>query len=468
MKKHVCNTHKLSILFFIALCFLMSSPCFAADFYVDSVNGTDSGDGSINAPWKTIGTALKHARNSDTVYVKAGTYNESVNLAMIPLREISLIGIPEDGKNPVIHSNSETSDAIFLVNFQGTISNLDITGAEKAHGINCIARQGKNLGKITHCNIYGNDIGVHVTTAGPEDANCTPVIQDNRIFSNTTRGIGIMGWSTPEVRNNFIYENGSGKEGNGGIGTRDFSRPIIAGNVIYNNNHSGIGVRDNAKPSIINNTICKHCSSEVASAGIRFNQNSPDNTVKILNNIIAYNDRGLITPPGHSYSGNDFNDVWNNFNGDFLGFEKGENSISSDPLFVDIENNLFSLQKDSPCINTASSESAPRIDIAGVLRPQGVHPDIGAYEYLTPPPTITITTSGTTITVNWEQVPDADYYILYYAPEDISYIESVNVADQTEFSTELWPGAAFYVAVKAYNEAACSDFSNIELVEIPE
>jgi formylglycine-generating enzyme required for sulfatase activity len=78
-------------------------------------------------------------------------------------------------------------------------------------------------------------------------------------------------------------------------------------------------------------------------------------------------------------------------------------------------------------------------------------------------PTLTVATSGTTVTLSWNPVYNADGYILYYAPyPDVSYINSIDMGSQTGGSFVLWDGAAFYVAVKSYNSSSYSDYSNIE------
>ncbi len=78
-------------------------------------------------------------------------------------------------------------------------------------------------------------------------------------------------------------------------------------------------------------------------------------------------------------------------------------------------------------------------------------------------PSLTVTTSGTTVTLSWNSVYNADGYAIYYAPyPDLSYIHSIDMGTQTGGSFVLWKGAAFYVAVKSYNSYSYSDYSNIE------
>ena len=80
-------------------------------------------------------------------------------------------------------------------------------------------------------------------------------------------------------------------------------------------------------------------------------------------------------------------------------------------------------------------------------------------------PTLTLTTSGITVTASWNPVANAAGYTLSYAPYPYTgpeTIGSVDMGTQTGISVNLWDGAAYYVAVQAYNSAGSSGYSNIE------
>jgi len=80
-------------------------------------------------------------------------------------------------------------------------------------------------------------------------------------------------------------------------------------------------------------------------------------------------------------------------------------------------------------------------------------------------PTLTLLTTGTTVSLSWTQIPDATGYTLYYAPSPYAgphTIGNISMGTKTSMSAALWHGAAFYVAVTAYNSTGSSGYSNIE------
>jgi len=58
---------------------LVTQPATGATFYV-STSGRDSNPGSLSAPWRTIQHAANSVAAGDTVYVRAGVYNEYVSI----------------------------------------------------------------------------------------------------------------------------------------------------------------------------------------------------------------------------------------------------------------------------------------------------------------------------------------------------------------------------------------------------
>ena len=81
-------------------------------------------------------------------------------------------------------------------------------------------------------------------------------------------------------------------------------------------------------------------------------------------------------------------------------------------------------------------------------------------------PTLTITTSGTNVTLSWTSVPSATGYTLFYAPyPDASSIGQIDMGTQTSLSFDA-NGLAFYVAIQSYNSSGSSGYSNIEYFDL--
>jgi|GEM_PF-3302914 len=84
-------------------------------------------------------------------------------------------------------------------------------------------------------------------------------------------------------------------------------------------------------------------------------------------------------------------------------------------------------------------------------------------------PVLTISTNGVNVFTSWTAIPDAQGYILNYAPYPYMGPETIGRVDLgmlTSYSVNLWSGASFYVAIQAYNGGVESEFSNIELFKI--
>jgi len=79
-------------------------------------------------------------------------------------------------------------------------------------------------------------------------------------------------------------------------------------------------------------------------------------------------------------------------------------------------------------------------------------------------PVAGVSTSELNVTIFWNSVANATGYILSYAPYPYTgpaSIGSVDMGNQISLSVTLWEGAAFYLAVQAYNGSGNSDYSNI-------
>jgi len=82
---------------------------------------------------------------------------------------------------------------------------------------------------------------------------------------------------------------------------------------------------------------------------------------------------------------------------------------------------------------------------------------------LTDAPKLQITVSGTKVNLSWTPVSGAQGYTLYYAPYPFPfYVDSMDMGTDTELFLNLRKGSAFYIAIRAYNAAGTSAYSNVE------
>src|SRR5580658_11365071 len=112
--------------FLFLYCLLALGCCAQAQTYYVAKTGSDTNNGSASAPWLTIGHAALEATAGATVYVGAGTYNESVTFA-----------------------NSGTSSAPIVFNGQGvaivdgtSVACCTTASLETSNGFLCCNTQG--------------------------------------------------------------------------------------------------------------------------------------------------------------------------------------------------------------------------------------------------------------------------------------------------------------------------------------
>jgi Protein of unknown function (DUF1565) len=97
---------RLAVVFVISALRLFAQPAYCLTYYV-STSGNDSNSGTISSPWRTIQHAANSVKAGDTVYVRAGVYNE-------------IISIPSSG--------SASGGYITFSSYPGELATIDGTG----------------------------------------------------------------------------------------------------------------------------------------------------------------------------------------------------------------------------------------------------------------------------------------------------------------------------------------------------
>jgi hypothetical protein len=222
--------HKVQIaIFIISTVLILSSAGWAKTYYIDTSKGNNNNDGgSISSPWETIGKANSVLQPGDTVYIRKGTYKET----MRPLRsgkegnyityaryndeEVTITGVSH-GAN-LVDRGYITIDGIRIINVSGNWVNMEPNGH---HNIikNCYMEEAgdyKGINMVDNANynkILNNTL---IGYCGPSDniairGGSYNLIEGNNISYGTHNSLAVYHRPTKYdqtkyniVRNNFI------------------------------------------------------------------------------------------------------------------------------------------------------------------------------------------------------------------------------------------------------------------------
>jgi hypothetical protein len=226
-----------------------------ASFYV-ATTGDDSNAGTISSPWKTIQHAASSVQAGDTVFVRAGTYNESVTIAV---------------------SGSAATGPVTFQSYTGETAIVDGTGLSVSGN----SVQGLfNIEDESYVTVSGFVIQNYTTSS----ANSTPA------------GIWVTGsGSNIQILNNQVHNITTTSEMNGnafGIAVYGSEAPAslsnitVSGNTVYDcktGNSETVNVDGNVNGfTISNNTV--HDNDNIGIDAIGFEGVSPDPTMDFARN----------------------------------------------------------------------------------------------------------------------------------------------------------------------------------------
>ncbi len=263
-------------------------------------------------------------------------------------------------------------------NTSPTINNTQIKNnlASEGGGIFCV----NHTLAIFNTDITRNGMDLFGSGGGIQALLSEISIQNSKINLNETKfGGGIyISNSNSDISNTLIENNYSDSKG-GGIWVGGNTNLEIVKSIISDNYSSGFGggiFNSLSNTTITNSNIVKNTvSSNVSGAGIYI-----DGGNSIINNSIIYfnyNDNTFNNPNYNidGYSSNNFyeyNITYSNIQGSDDWIPDGLGIISQDPLFTDLENNIYTLTSQSPCIDAGDPL---------IIDNDNTVSDIGAYPY---------------------------------------------------------------------------------------
>ncbi len=158
--KSICSSFFLLYILFQ----LFSTPAFCKVYYV-SLNGSDSGQGTLNDPFATINKSLGSLIPGDTIMVRGGIYALGTTISISGSGTsgsyCTLMAFP--GERPILDFSSQalsgSNRGIKLTGSYWHIEGFDITGA----GDNGLKIEGGNYNEIVNCAFYRNrDSGLQI------------------------------------------------------------------------------------------------------------------------------------------------------------------------------------------------------------------------------------------------------------------------------------------------------------------
>jgi hypothetical protein len=200
--------------------------------------------------------------------------------------------------------------------------------------------------------ISGNVAGTY--GGGIYNKRGNPIIEQNHLLYNQARrgGAFYSAAGTPSFWSNAIYDNEATENG-GGVYVIGGDARIWHDTIYGNTAERGGGVYLGGGSPVVSNTIIAKNTATITGGGV------------------------YSQAAGAAL---DYNDVWDNTNGDLVGAILGPNGFSVDPRFRNVIGRNFRLYSSSPCRDAGDATSVPK-DFEGHPRTLDAAPDIGADEF---------------------------------------------------------------------------------------
>jgi hypothetical protein len=369
----------------IALAFCLATGTHGATYYVRQ-SGSDANSGaSKSGAFRTITKALSVAKNKDTVWVGAGTYNERV----VPVfhgqasnKRLRVIGDTDGAKTGDAGTITVTSSAGASV-VQVNTNNFSLQKVSVQGGVDGVRWSGSG-GHMASVAITGfSDDGIEmnggvlvasaVTVTGPGTGSGRGVELNGTTNLNWTNGsisasggdaVHATGTTTLTMSRARVF--GAGDDGLSFIGgTLSLTNCLFYNNIDYQVRCDGGGT------VTVRNCTIHGGASSVGLRGVN---------ATLVNNILSTSAKGvhrISASPATNLTHNN-NLYWNlTSNSDW---SLGPTNVLADPRFVGAATANFDLASGSAAQNAGAAIAGVTVDFANRVRPAFSTFDIGAYE----------------------------------------------------------------------------------------
>ena len=251
-------------------------PASGTIIYVNSVTGKDtSGNGTTEAPYKTITFALSKATAGTVVQVAPGNYSKDSG-ETFPL--VLNSGVTLQG------NESNKGEGIVIIGggyyTSRTFARQDIT---------LLANNGTIITGLTFTNPNSRGTAVWVESSNP-------VIKNSTFINSIREGIFVTGTGNPQIENNIFLKN----KGNG-ISVAKSAQGVIRGN-LFQDTGFGVAIGGSSTPLLEGNNITQNTDglfiSETAKPILRKNAIRGNKRDGIVATIGAVPDLGTSENPG--------------------------------------------------------------------------------------------------------------------------------------------------------------------------
>lgn len=292
-----------SINFILVMSILMSflaipgavSNALSGVFYV-SPAGSDANPGTLALPWRSVGASVQKLSAGSTLYVRGGTYHETVYVSASGTSSTPILISGYPGETASIDGQGNIPsgywDVLFNVNGSYvTVSNLEV---KNSYGMGLVFTGSNNRATQIHAHhnmengilIKGN---YNIVENSEVNLNC--LSNQNGTMSRGSWASGLTAARRPTnaiMRNNKVHDNWGE-----GLSTYEATGTLMEGNVVYDNYSTNIYISDATNVKVQRNLVYGTAAPIVNSGsrvGIMMGDekyNPPSSNISVINNMVV-------------------------------------------------------------------------------------------------------------------------------------------------------------------------------------